>query len=293
MYIDAVNQTMSQCSGAAAATDTASPDVIIGGSGYKGMIADVQVYNTSLSPSQINTLFKEGVAGFPLDIPNVAGWWPLDGDPNDYSSNGNNGVFASPAYASGEQGYSGPLSSQLTYSNGGFGNIYNGYTSYIGAGSNSLGTTAGGSVTISAWVEPVAMTQNSYIVEQEPLDSNWQLYLHNGYVYLSGGSGAAYAATSSLLPTEAWTYVTGVIQGSSGSIYIDGLNVSSAAVTQIGSSAGSIEIGRSLSGGYFNGSIANLQIYNTALDANQIYQLYNNQLPKAASAVVPMGGWSP
>jgi hypothetical protein len=53
-----------------------------------GSMANVQIYNTSLSPSGVNTLYAEGIGGTPVDIQNLVGWWPLNGNGNDYSGNG-------------------------------------------------------------------------------------------------------------------------------------------------------------------------------------------------------------
>lgn len=76
---------------------------------YDGMIANMQVYNTSLSANEINTLYYEGIGGAPLKIQNLVGWWPLNGNTNDYSGNGNNGVASSIAFISSwTQGYSVP-----------------------------------------------------------------------------------------------------------------------------------------------------------------------------------------
>ena len=57
-----------------------------------GNISDIQVYNTSLSSTQIQTIYNEGIGGAPLPDMNLVGWWPLDGNANDYSGNNNNGV---------------------------------------------------------------------------------------------------------------------------------------------------------------------------------------------------------
>ncbi len=53
-------------------------------------ISNVQVYNTSLSADEINALYLKGIGGAPIDPTHIAGWWPLNGNANDYSGNGNN-----------------------------------------------------------------------------------------------------------------------------------------------------------------------------------------------------------
>ena len=62
------------------------------GAFFSGSIANVQVYNTSLSTNEIQAIYQEGIGGVPLDLNNLVGWWPLNGNANDYSGNQNNGV---------------------------------------------------------------------------------------------------------------------------------------------------------------------------------------------------------
>jgi hypothetical protein len=64
------------------------------------MIADLQIYNTSLDYASVNALYREGIGGAPIDLQNLVGWWPLNGNANDYSGNGNNGAPANVVYAS-------------------------------------------------------------------------------------------------------------------------------------------------------------------------------------------------
>ena len=56
-----------------------------------GYLANVQLYNTSLSANDIQALYLEGIGGAPIDLQHLVGWWPLNGNANDYSGNGNNG----------------------------------------------------------------------------------------------------------------------------------------------------------------------------------------------------------
>jgi len=62
-----------------------------GGFYLNGSIANVQIYNTSLSASEIQALYQEGIGGAPIDLQNLVAWWPLNGNANDYSGNSNNG----------------------------------------------------------------------------------------------------------------------------------------------------------------------------------------------------------
>lgn len=59
---------------------------------FYGQLADVQVYNTSLTANNIESLYLEGIGGPPINIRYLAGWWPLNGDVNDYSGLGNSGA---------------------------------------------------------------------------------------------------------------------------------------------------------------------------------------------------------
>ena len=54
-------------------------------------MANVQAYNTSLSASEIQALYHEGIGGAPIKPQNIVGWWPLNGNAQDYSGNNNNG----------------------------------------------------------------------------------------------------------------------------------------------------------------------------------------------------------
>jgi hypothetical protein len=65
---------------------------------FYGSISNVQIYNTSLDQNSITALYQEGIGGAPIDLQNLAGWWPLNGNANDYSGNGNNGVPTNVVY---------------------------------------------------------------------------------------------------------------------------------------------------------------------------------------------------
>ena len=67
----------------------------LGASGkyYNGSIANVQIYNTALTPQEIQYLYQQGLGGGPVRLQNLVAWWPLNGDAKDYSGNNNHGTI--------------------------------------------------------------------------------------------------------------------------------------------------------------------------------------------------------
>jgi len=95
MYVNGV----SVYSGAGSTATSTTQNALIGSGdngnagvyNFVGNIANVQIYNKSLSANEIQALYLEGIGGAPIDLQNLVGWWPLNGNANDYSGNGNNG----------------------------------------------------------------------------------------------------------------------------------------------------------------------------------------------------------
>ena len=56
---------------------------------FPGYISNLQIYNTPLSNSQVRQLYNEGIAGAPASNAGLIGWYPLNGNANDYSGNNN------------------------------------------------------------------------------------------------------------------------------------------------------------------------------------------------------------
>jgi len=67
---------------------------------FNGLIANVQIYNTSLSANEIQALYLEGIGGAPIDLQNLVAWWPLNGNADDYSGNDNNGQISNVNFVS-------------------------------------------------------------------------------------------------------------------------------------------------------------------------------------------------
>ena len=76
---------------------------------FNGTMANVQVYNVTLSAAEVQALYQEGIGGAPVRPQNIVGWWPMNGDVNDYSGNNENGQNNGAGYSSfWTNGYSAP-----------------------------------------------------------------------------------------------------------------------------------------------------------------------------------------
>ncbi|MDE1851221.1 MAG: LamG domain-containing protein [Candidatus Micrarchaeota archaeon] len=95
-------------------TLSSSADLKIGNDGagpLNGSMANVQMYNVSLDNATIKGLYKEGIGGVPIDVKHLTGWWPLNGNGNDYSGNNNHGALVNVKWnANWQSSYSPPSS---------------------------------------------------------------------------------------------------------------------------------------------------------------------------------------
>lgn len=66
----------------------------------KVLISNLQMYNASISASEVSSLYHEGIGGAPIQLQNLVGWWPLNGNLNDYSGDLLNGIGTSMGYSS-------------------------------------------------------------------------------------------------------------------------------------------------------------------------------------------------
>jgi len=105
-----------------------------------GLIANVQIYSTALTPQQIQQLYSQGINSPPIPNAGLVGWWPLNGDTNDYSGWFNTGfpfnglTFNATSY---------PISFTTSSSSTAFGAGFNAY--------GSTNATRAFDITIAGW----------------------------------------------------------------------------------------------------------------------------------------------
>jgi hypothetical protein len=150
--------------------------------------------------------------------------------------------------------------------------------------SNSLDLTS--AFTISVWVNPTV----TYADFKPILVKNYVYYLYaysTGYCGNGGtfaGYDGGYACNSTLLPANTWTLVTVTSNGSTIRLYKNGAEVSNAPVAgSITASSGTLQIGASQFGEYFNGKLDDVRIYNRALSVSEIQSIYNQATPTPTS----------
>jgi hypothetical protein len=201
----------------------------------------------------------------------LAGWWPLNGNANDYSSNGNTG---SPV--------------DVTYSTVGGVQVANldGTSSYISTGTTGIPASP---LTISAWVYPTSLSSHAInggtgsggtIIEGNTNGGS------NGYIL--GISSSSWASqklwwwpssnndrySTGSVPLNTWTFVTMTYDGTNLDMYLNGV-LDSSQPAPPPQAMTFMKIGApSWTTGYFQGQIANIQVYGTAISASQVASLY-------------------
>ncbi len=322
IYINGIPQALSYIVGSATSTGSLSAgttgDIAYnqGSGSFNGSIANMQVYNSMLSVYQVQQLYQSGINGHPISYSkNLVAWYPLNGNANDYSGNGNNGTAYSVLYHSLFnypadpilQGSVKQFAAQPVYGFGcnnfqcNFSSLYLGNEtlgsgkvaqfngkpgSYITLPASTLLTRNG---TFAAWVSANAV-QNANAIIAELGTSATTVSLSfvgnknnaaggHAAIYISGsGSGTIELLSPLAYNNNTWIFIAGTYNSTGCNLYINGNKVNSTTSNcMLASSASGGSIGQYVNGGAhsFNGSIANVQIYSKALSPYQIYALYS------------------
>ena len=250
---------------------------LLGYADWNGIISNVQVYNTGLGAQQIAQQYKKGITATPLSGSGLVGWWPLDGNTKDFSVYADDGIPVNVTF--GNMQYAGmPSGLARSVSN------FNGLNNYIDIGNPSdLQFGSGSKITVSAWIKIRNCTHDAIV--GHGLDS---------YTFYAAPYGAACNlewAESSVanigpgpsIPENRWLNVVAVnYVGSNVTLYVNGVEYGPYPFSNTYAYTENLRIGSSksdINGYIFNGSIANVQLYNTALTPQQVRQLYAQGLP--------------
>lgn len=184
--------------------------------------------------------------------------------------------------------YSGSLISGAYYTGSNCGSIvFDGINDYVSCGT-TLTLDFTNSLTLATWVKSsfdfgtrvgfsaviCRMVSNGYELGfcGNFLGTSNKLYFHVGGAYASNA-----LISNTTINDGIWHYLVGTYNGTSSSIYIDGVNVGSSPKTNnLSLGSNTFKIGVNYTDGlFFSGSISSVQTYNRALSASEVLQNYN------------------
>ncbi len=345
IYLNGTQKTLSQCTGTAS-TGTASTDVYISGWGnsakyyFNGTITNLQIYNISLSAQQITQLYQQGIGGAPITTQNLVAWYPLNGNPGDYSGHKYTGTQTNLNYIKANfipfKSYNISLNSSLLET---MASLYtNNQGAYASLMLNYVENSSTVGILVNSTFAPAVSTSgfngaNSYVYA--PVGS-WLGTNHSltaaAWFYSPSGGGPVFGVTSSppgagwnspFISVDSNALIYGWINGSTKLTYQGKFNTwyfvavsynkTAKVVTLfVNGQQSSNTIGKYVTLGafdyfttyitgtkpanvpsYFNGNIANLQIYNTSLTAQQISLLYQRGIGGIPIYNSTLSGWWP
>jgi hypothetical protein len=250
-------------------------------SAFDGKLSNVQIFNTTLSLTEVQTLYNNGspirtLANIPQNS-NLKVWYKLD---------------ASEIYNSSTTEWSinnalSPWTSSLSFGSNG--------TSHVALGLNStLPTTA---ITLSLWVRSVDNSQNYkpiFLTKSSISGQDASIYIltvNTGDVGIKIMTDAGFKQNFSVpagLDDNKWHHISVTYDGTNIAYYTDGdlyaTELLSGTISYDTTTYPRPFIGASpsVTSSYFKGEVSNFQIFNTALPAtgsNSIETLYNNGFP--------------
>ncbi|MDP2934112.1 MAG: LamG domain-containing protein, partial [bacterium] len=250
---------------------------------YDGLIDDVRIYNRALSAAEIQNLYQAGqviVNGSQATrlTSGLVGYWSFNGPDvdgttaYDRSGNANNGTLSG-----GVKTAIGKSGQALSFDGG---------SGYVNVG-NTASLDITGAITMSVWVNSATATSLGRIVAKgtyggSQLGYSLQLYPSTGgkvSFIVSDGSEAIIKSNASITD-GVWNHIVGVRDASGNmKLYVNNVQQTETA-TKTGSMSNIYPLAIGVSNTtalreYFNATIDEVRIYNRALSASEVQQLYN------------------
>ncbi len=260
---------------------------------FTGSIDDVRIYNRGLSAAEVSQLYAQTstiIRAKTNSLRNnpasnlqqgLVGWWPFDGayltttTSTDLGSGGNNGTLSG-----GPTPSIGKLGQALTFDKS---------DDVVSVTANSaFNFDITSNFTLSAWVYKTSAdaTANGIFGKWQTGSSPyWYCRIGDSASEVfcrfsnSGGTAENYQSASNVVANQ-WTHISVVANGSTVKIYLNGVIDSTTNITLTGTMQNNVNlqignIGSSLSNHWFGGKIDDVRIYNRALTAAEVLQLYN------------------
>ncbi|MGH7195815.1 MAG: LamG domain-containing protein [Candidatus Saccharimonadales bacterium] len=217
----------------------------------------------------------------------LVGYWPLNGNAKDATPYADNGTFLNgAAYTADREGQANSAAR------------INGNNSYVSIPDKPNLEYTGGNFSVSAWVKPNANVSDNAFIISKPWNSNGSynyciVYYPNGSIALrlDARSNPYLLNATTTIPANQWSLVSFTITSSGAvTIYINGVASGSGQDTitnwnPISKKQRPLAIGTLYPYGSgwsgnpnftFNGSISDVRVYNRAISAAEIKNLYND-----------------
>ena len=261
---------------------------------WNGLIDQVRIFNKVISSDEVSTLYAETATVYTAttDTVNYQGtnlaYYKLDGNALDETTNNYDGTETDITYEFGRYGQAA---------------VFNGSSSKITLPSGSPFNDSDTIKCISAWIKPNTTTSNVYIFSMSStteskdyftfdwIQSSWTGVPDLRVRVQNGGSSNRLDATVGVSATDDWVHVVAQLGSSEVELYINGVKQTVTHTTSGNATnswwisninydtaeTGLIGQYRYVSGLNADGTIDQVRIYNSALDATAVANLYNEK----------------
>ena len=207
-------------------------------------------------------------------------WWPGDGDGNDIQD-GNDLSLGSTTFAPGK------VNQAFSFNGSGFAD----------AGRPTNLINIGGQVTLDGWINPSNTNDANYFGKSESSGNDYAVLCIFGtpcqVIAITKTGGTEHEINTGYFPpVNAWTHVALTYDGSTMTVYANGVNVGSTPVSgTIDDSGESFTIGGRSGSLFFSGLIDEVEVFNRGLSQAEILSIYNAGCTgKCRSCVTPPAG---
>lgn len=248
---------------------------------FEGKVDEMRVYNRALSESEVQQLYRFGINTLvtpPSETRGLIGWWTFDGKDTPSRALDRSGQNTT--------GYFSGIATSTFYSIGKIGQSLNFDGVNDGVSLNNTNLSPTSAVTVSAWMKTSSLPIYTQIMGNNDGGTNgYQLWYNtddsccasNSFIFSLNSYGSL-EADKSFTADGKWHHVVGTYDGANTKIYIDGVKGNdgtiSNAITYTGATA--TIGGGAINFAPFSGNIDDVRVYNRALSATEVRQLYNN-----------------
>ena len=287
IYVNGVDRTLTHSITDPAADTTATRIAFQNGGSTKfnGLIDDVRVYNRALSVQEVKDLYALGATNIAHSntvalSSGLTAYWSFDGSSinwttnkvTDVSGNGNTGQMISMSTSTS------PVAGKI-----GQAMKFTGSAQDITTGKNVSTLCSTSTCTMAVWVYPTGATTVSgtaYGGQGIVADDAGNMGIYrtsiggNDFIWAYNWDGSEKRAGVAY-STNTWTHIVFVHSGGVLYEYKNGVfATSTASGTQVSPGSITIDRGYTPTNAYFSGKLDDVRIYNRALSAQEIYQLY-------------------